>query len=208
MTQFARVLSYTINPLILPPALFGVIAYWSGGTGVQVAVAMGLAVLFFCAIPLVSMIQAVRGVPDATIELRDRTQRTVPYLVAIGSYVVALAVIARSSLPARDFLLAVTATFILNGVLMLVINLYWKISLHVSTLAGFFSIVWFFLRRVESGVRMGAAAPSITLAAIAIVLTATMMWARVETEAHTRAQVLGGAAFGFVAPYVVLLFLA
>lgn len=207
--QFAEVVSYVINPLVLPPALFGIISYRSGGTSGQVASAVGLAVVFFCLIPLVSMIRAIKGKPHATIELRDRTHRTGPYMITIVSYLVALTVIQASDLPARGFLIAVTLAFVWNGFLLLVINFYWKISLHVSTLAGFFSILWFFLKREEAAGHLAAAGGTPALLTTAAVgITALVMWARVETGNHTPAQVFGGAAFGIVAPYLILLGLA
>ena len=206
--QIAQIVSYVINPLVLPPTLFGIIAVRSGGTGAQVAYAILLSIVFFCLIPLVSMIRAIRGKPSATIELRDRTHRTVPYMVTIVSYLAALAVIHYTSLPARGFLTAVTLAFVWNGLLLLIINLYWKISLHVSTLAGFFSILWFFLKRQETVYQtaMIGGGPALVMT-LAVVLTALVMWARVETDAHTPAQVFGGAAFGIVTPYVILLLL-
>ena len=197
---------------MLPPTLYGLIVHLSGGTRAQVAAVIGIGVVFFGAIPLVSMVRAIRGIPHASIELRDRTHRTIPYLVAVGSYLVALFIVARSSLPEREFLMAVTLSFVISGFLMLVINLSWKISLHVSTLAGFFSILWYYLSRVNPGAltdaTTGDGAPMMRLAVFGIAVTALVMWARVEVRAHTPAQVFGGAAFGLVAPYVTLLILA
>ena len=205
--HIAQVVSYTINPLVVPPALYGIVTYRSGGSATQVVVAVGISIFFFCLVPLVSMIRAIKGKPHATIELRDRTHRTIPYIVTIVSYLVALAVIQRLNLPATDFLIAMTLAFVWNGFLLLVINLYWKISLHVSTLAGFFSMLWFFMSHHEMGVDPTGGGPAGVLAFIAVGLTALVMWARVETDAHTPAQVFGGAAFGLVAPYVMLLIL-
>jgi hypothetical protein len=206
--HIAQVISYTINPLVVPPTLYGIVTYRSGGTLAQVATAVGISIVFFCLIPLVSMVRAIKGKPHATIELRDRTHRTIPYLVTIASYLVALAVIQAVDLPARGFLIAMTLAFAGNGLLLLVINLYWKISLHVSTLAGFFSILWFFMKRYEIVLSPVKAGPAELLALTAVGVTALVMWARVETRAHTPAQVFGGAAFGITAPYVMLVILA
>jgi membrane-associated phospholipid phosphatase len=119
-----------------------------------------------------------------------------------------LFIVARSSLPEREFLMAVTLSFVISGFLMLVINLYWKISLHVSTLAGFFSILWYYLSRVNpdalAASTTAGGAPMLKLAVFGVAVTALVMWARVEARAHTPAQVLGGAAFGLIAPYVTL----
>ncbi len=202
-SRLATFISYAINPLVLPPILFGIVVYNSGGSRGQISGAVAIAVVFFCLVPLASMVRAIRGKPAATIELRDRTHRTMPYLISVASYLAALAVLTQTSLPARGFLLAVTLAFVWNGVLLLIINLYWKISLHVSTLAGFFSILWFYSTRVID--HDGSA---LVFAVVAVVVTALVMWARVEADAHTEAQVIGGAVFGFLMPYVLLLVLA
>lgn len=202
--RLARAVSYVLNPLLLPPALFASIVWIAGGTPADVGLAIGLAALFFAVIPLVPMIQAVRSHPGTTLELRDRLQRTIPYAAGIGSYLVSIPVLRASSLPVTDILTGIMLCFILNGTLLLVINLFWKISLHVSTIAGCFSIFGFVsvrLLAIESLIRGPGAVLLILLSVSSIGL---MMWARVADRAHSVAQVVVGALFGIVMPILEL----
>ncbi|NNE36112.1 MAG: hypothetical protein HKN13_12795 [Rhodothermales bacterium] len=200
----ARTISYVLNPLVLPPVLFAGVVWLAGAEPSSVLIAAGITLVFFAVVPLVPMIIAVRARPGTTLELRDRLQRTVPYAVGIGSYLVCIPILKAAELPAQQVLVGMMVCFILNGALLMVINLFWKISLHVSTLAGCFSILAYVVAALISPEYVRVDLPIGAVLLAAALFTGTLMWARVKDEAHTVSQVLAGAAFGAILPLVVL----
>ena len=200
----ARAVSYVLNPLILPPVLFATVVSLAGGEIGEVFAAAGLTLFFFALVPLIPMIRETRARPESTLELRDRLRRTGPYATGVVSYLVCIPALRVMNLPPPEILLGMVICFIINGILLMVINLSWKISLHVSTIAGCFSILGFVMIRLlataENWGRLGMA----VLLTIAVSFTTLVMWARVRDHAHSVSQVVAGAIFGFVLPLVEL----
>ena len=108
----------------------------------------------------------------------------------------------RTALP---LIVAIAALMPLNVVAIALINLRWKISVHMTAMAGFCSIllfvaltVWQRLPPVEEALLTA------TTVAPLLVLVPLLMWARVRVGAHTPGQVLAGAVFGLLVPFVEL----
>ncbi len=200
----ARAVSYALNPLILPPVLFSVVVVLAGGNLQEVAAVAGITLFFFVLLPLVPMIRAVRARPGTTLELRNRLQRTVPYAAGIVSYLICIPALRVAGLPSTDILYGMMICFIVNGIALLVINLSWKISLHVATIAGCFSILAFVMARLLPGAAFGGRMGMTELFVLGASSIALVMWARVRDNAHTVPQVAVGALFGIVLPMVEL----
>lgn len=204
LQRTARTISYVFNPLVLPPALFALVVWYAGGIGRDVVVVVLIALVFFTLLPLIPMVIAVRAKPGSTLELRDRFQRTIPYAAGIGSYLVCIPVLAYAGLPATKLLIGMMICFVLNGALLLAINLFWKISLHVATIAGCLSILIVALKRY---IPNGNGAISAELGGLIVAAgcgIALMMWARVRDNAHSTGQVVAGAIFGITMPIIEL----
>ncbi|MCB0719482.1 MAG: hypothetical protein KDD65_13625 [Bacteroidetes bacterium] len=203
LQRTAKIISYALNPLALPPLLLAALVARTGGNAREVGAALSIGALFFAALPLLFVIRVVRREPGSTLELRDRPHRTIPYTAGIGSYLLGIPVLLAAGLPAPRLLVGVMSCFVLNGILLLSINLFWKISLHVATIAGCFAIFGFVLVMTADGSASDATTFRWTIAT-ALIGTAVVAWARVRDEAHTFGQVLGGALFGTILPLAEL----
>jgi membrane-associated phospholipid phosphatase len=201
----ANALSYVLNPLVLPPVGFGLILWHFGAPGLEIALVTGVALVFFCLVPLVYVIRMIRRGEAETLEVRRRESRLKPFLVGITSYAVGMAVMAAVGTTAVAFLVALALLYPINTALLVLINLRWKISVHMTSLAGFVSILLFVSLTVWRGLPPTAEAvlTAVTVAPL-LVLLPLMMWARVRVEAHTVGQVVAGALFGLVVPVVEL----
>jgi|GEM_PF-204564 len=201
----ANALSYVINPLVLPPIGFGVILWHFGAPAAEVAWVVAVALVFFCAIPLGYLVWLVRRGGAESIEIRQREERLRPFLAGIASYAVGVAVLAATGQTALPLLIALALLFPLNTALVLLVNLRFKISIHMTGLAGFVSILLFAALLVSDGLppREGSALRVATVAPL-LALIPLLMWARVRVGAHTPAEVAAGAAFGLVVPFVEL----
>lgn len=130
-------------------------------------------------------------------ELRHRTNRFVPYLLHIISYLCCLSILIKMHLPL--FLGAIIVASLLIQVSCVILNIWWKISMHSA----------------GAGAIVGAlVAYSIVLAfnplwwlAAAILLDGAVMSSRMVLRQHTLGQVLGGSLVGIICGFVgIILF--
>ena len=200
--RVANAISYVLNPLVLPPIAFALIEAHFGGGLVGVAWTFGVSLVFFCLVPLAYVAGMVRSGRAKSLEVRDRASRLGPFLVGIASYLVGTLLLWRTvEGPAFPLIVAFAALFPINSAVLLLINLRWKISLHMTGLAGFVGVLLFATltvwRDLPDGVEL-----ALTLATVGplAALVPLLMWARVRVGAHTVGQVVAGAAFGLVVP--------
>ena len=138
-----------------------------------------------------------------TLEIRQRESRLKPFLVGITSYAVGIVVMATTGTTAVSFLVALALLYPINTALIVLINLRWKISVHMTSLAGFVSILLFVSLTVwrDFPPATEAVLTALTVAPL-LVLLPLLMWARVRVGAHTLGQVVAGALFGLIVPVV------
>lgn len=201
----ANAVSYVINPLVLPPIGFGLILWHFDAPPAEVAWVTAVALVFFCLVPLAYLVRMVRRGEAESIEVRERAARLRPLLVGVVSYVAGMALLAATGRTAVPLLLALALLYPLNTLLVALITLRWKISVHMIGLAGFISVLLFAALLASEALppREGAALRAATVLPLMLLLP-LLMWARVRTRAHTPAQVLAGTAFGLVVPYAEL----
>ena len=204
--RVANALSYVLNPLVFPPVTFALVERHFGGSAPDVALTFGVSLVFFCAVPLLYIAGMIRSGRVSSLEVRDRAQRTGPLVVSVVSYAVGAAILwGVVEGPARAPILTFAACFPLNTLVLLLINSRFKISLHMSSLAGFVGVLLFVALtvwrdlppEVELGLTLATAGPLVLLLPL-------LMWARVRVGAHTPAQVVAGAAFGLLVPLAEL----
>ncbi len=204
--RLANAVSYFLNPLIFPPVGFTLIAaHFRAGAG-EILATLGVSLVFFCLIPLLYVVGLIRAGRVESLEIRDRNSRLGPLLVGIASY--ALGALVLSYIvdgPALPLIVAFAALFPINTAIILLINLRWKISLHMTSLAGFVSVLLFTALTVWRDLPAGLET-ALTIATVGplLPLIPLLMWARVRVGAHTRGQVVAGALFGLIAPLVEL----
>lgn len=193
--RIASTLSYLINPLILPPIGFGLVLWHFGAGAPEIRDAVGIGLVFFFLIPLVYVAVMVRRGKAATLEVRHRSARTRPFLFGITSYSVGVLFLWMTLETARPLMLAIAAIYPINTALVAMINLRWKISVHVASVAGFLAGLIFVARMPWDVPTLGVL--TMTSVAPSLLLIPLLMWARVRSGAHTPGEVAAGSVFGF-----------
>lgn len=199
----ASVISYVINPLVLPVIGVGLVAYWGGGSGSEVALVAFIGSVFFALIPLGVVWLLLRKGHVDSLDIRVRRRRIVPFAAGVASFAGGLLALAGVETPAMTLIVALTLCLIFNAVVMTVITLAWKISVHGAGIGGLVGLL-LFLRIVpilppnHASVAVDAALITSLLAVPAVV------WARVRLRAHTLGQALAGAAAGIFLPMIEL----
>lgn len=204
--RVANAISYLLNPLIFPPIAFALIDAHFGAGPAEVAWTLGVSLVFFSLVPLFYVLGMVRSGRVESLEVRRQERRLSAFLVSLVSYAVgALLLWQTVEGPALPLIVAFAALFPINTAVLLLINLRWKISIHMTSLAGFVGVLLFTALTVWRDLSADVEA-ALTLATVGplVLLVPLLMWARVRVEAHTAGQVWAGAAFGLIVPQVEL----
>ena len=204
--RLANAVSYVLNPLVFPPIAFTLIDAHFGAGPVQLLWTLGVSAVFFCLVPLFYVLGMIRMGRAESLEVRDQKSRLGPLLVGIASYAIGAALLTQIvEGPAFPVIVAFAALFPLNTAVLLLINLRWKISIHMTSLAGFVSVLLFTALTVWRDLPEGVET-ALTIATVGplLLLLPLLMWARVRVGAHTPGQVAAGAAFGLLVPLAEL----
>ena len=144
---------------------------------------------------------------NVSIELRDRRYRTVPFLVSIAANVGAVMYFNMWRSDSQGLILVLMVVYLLNNVVLMAINFKFKISLHMASIAGTASILLFMV----AGVRPIPIIESTWLVLVAmtfILLVPVLWWARRKLDAHTSRELIAGALFGLIIPFIELYLLS
>ncbi len=201
----ANALSYLLNPLAFPPVAFTLASWHFGAPGAEIAWVFALSLAFFCAIPLLALLWMVREGRAETVEIRDRTRRRFPLLVAVGSYVVGIVLLGLTTSTATAVIVSLALIYPVNTLVLIAITHWWKISIHMAGLAAFVSgLLFVSLVAWRDLPADWEAALTLATTAPLMLLLPVLMWARVKIRAHTVGQVVAGAAFGLFVPLAEL----
>lgn len=203
----AGAISYAINPLVLPPLLFALALIHVRAPWMNVLHGTGVGLLFFCVVPLAYVVALRMRGTIHSLEVRERTKRYGPLAAGGAGGLLALGVVAASDVTGRTLLMALILCHVANTVLIALITLRWKISIHCIALAGVASSL-VFVRTHVGGDLLASPVVGRSLVLGATVLVPVLAWARVRSRAHTVAQVMGGSLFGLVLPYAELYLLS
>jgi hypothetical protein len=199
----ATTVSYVVNPLVLPPLVYGLALAHVGAPTADVLTGAAIGAVFLGLLPLAHVGWMWARGAIGSLEIRDRRKRTEPFLVVLGATAAALAVVAGVDLRGDGLLAAFLGCHLANTVLLLGITRWWKISVHCASVAGALGTLAFVHYHVPGGT-LGTAGLGWTVLGTGSVLVPLLLWARVRSRAHTWEQAAAGTALGLVAPYLEL----
>ncbi|MGI8650866.1 MAG: hypothetical protein ACR2KW_10905 [Rubrobacter sp.] len=179
--------SNVANPFVIFTALYAVVALVYSGTPAAVLVYIVPELLAAALVAgYVLWMRRRRKVED--FWLSTRTERFVPAVVLLGSFIGLLACLLISGAPPEVFRLTLSMGF--AAALVAALTLFWKASAH-SAVAGHAAVAGIILLG-GFGLPFALALPMV-------------LWSRVVLKAHTLAQALAGAALGgaFAAIFLV-----
>ena len=199
----ATVVSYVVNPLILPPLVYGLVLSHVGAPAADVATGAAIGAVFLGVIPLAHVgWMRIRG-DIGSLEIRDRSKRTEPFLVVLGAGLAALLLVGVLDLRGQVLLGALLGCHLLNTALLMGITRWWKISVHCASVAGAVGTLAFVRYHVPGAV-MDTAVIGRAVLGTGLVLVPLLLWARVRIRANTLEQATAGTVLGLVAPYLEL----
>jgi hypothetical protein len=172
--EAAEFLSHVFNAPVVAAFTFLILLISEEPSNLLVLTTISLA--FGTVIPLMLLyLLSLKGIiPD--IYASERESRTVPFLAAMLSYL--LGAVALLAVEAPPIITAVMLCYLGNSLVMTLITLKWKISVHTSGIAGPATALTY----------------SLGIGALFFLgLVIPVGWARIKLRAYTPAQVLAGA---------------
>lgn len=167
----------TYAPLVSIPA-FAVINYSLDGN--SFVIITFISIFFAAFLPTLIVFMWLKD-KRIDLDIPDRKERTYPLMVVITSYFIGAIALYALNAPAITTILMFC--YFSNTVMVLLINLFWKISMHAVGVA------------VPTTVLIYVFGP---IGSIFALILPVVMWSRVYLKRHTIGQVITGALLGFV----------
>ncbi|HJT59317.1 MAG TPA: phosphatase PAP2 family protein [Ktedonobacteraceae bacterium] len=185
--RFARVISTVLNPVSVSLPFVLLVVFYHAQNQLAALIYALIALFFLSVGPLIYVMIGVRTGKLSDFDLSHRSQRAGPFLFGIISTSIGLAVLSLLHGP-RDLETALLLT-VITAIVLMVTTLWWKISLHASTMAGAATVL-----TALYGI---ALLPSFLLLVL-------VSWSRVVLRRHTVAQVVAGALLSIFLSLVIL----
>ena len=187
MHKFARI----VSTIFIPPS-FTLISFLFIAIKDETALLAKLTVIFTAfifgfALQLISFFYFYRKGIISDVDAKMKSERNFPYIVSILIFTIGLIVLLIAGV--NKLAIAFWFCYISNTFIVILINRYFKISIHMMGAAGPFALFIFLL-----GFN----------AVIILPLLFVIGWSRLSLKVHTPAEVIIGALFGFFSVYFQL----
>ena len=195
-----------LNPLIVPPVLFGLMEFSNGQTGVLFWRILGTAGLMYCVAPLAYLIVLLKRGAIENIEARDRKKRQKPLFLGVAWLFLSIPVMAFSGSENQFLTVLIASVVAINSLFLALINRSFKISIHSAAISGLFAILLALLLTKHVGILPFGG----WLLFGAFLMIPAVAWARIRAQAHQPREVFWGIVLGITAPvleiYLVSIF--
>lgn len=185
--QWARIVSDLLSPPIIWAVLVFPIAFryaTTGGQALTWALTYGVLV---CLMPVLYIVWNVKRGKIGDIHMKERSERTGPFLVSIGCTVLGWQVLRMMGAP---MLPTIVVCSIVQLVIMTLITFVWQISMHTMSVTG---------AVIATGFIFGP-----VLALVVAPLVPLVGAARLKLQRHTLSQVIAGVLVGGLIPLLIL----
>lgn len=186
--KFAKFISLITHPPLIAIPTFLLINIFLLGLSDSIFINM-VCLIFAAILPILTSLILIKKM-NTDIDITDRKKRTLPLFFAVCSYIIGFFVLYIIDAP------AITTTLMLiyssNTLIILLVNLSWKISIHAMGVAG--PTAAFIYLFGLPGVIFGLTIPMV-------------MWSRVTLRKHSTSQVLAGSVLGLILTSVQLYYI-
>jgi len=186
-------LAMVFNPLILPPALFSLLAFHSGALPAEVRRVTLVAMVLYFVIPGLYLIALQASGRISTIEARDRERRSTPLMIGAVYLIIVVPLMWAQAETSTTIVTSFALITAANAFIIAFITRWFKISMHVASVAGFFAVL-----QTVNWITGEAMAGGFFLLISAAVLIPIIMWARIADDAHSKKEVFSGLLFGII----------
>ncbi len=201
-TKFAKVISAIFQPLLIPTygfiILFSLTAFFSLAINPSAKwMIMGIVFLTTFLFPALMILFLLRMGVITSLNLRNRQERVLPFLIAGTFYYLAYYMLKQLQISPIYNYFMIGTTFVI--VVSMLINFFWKISIHMISLGG---LLGAFL-----GLSFVMMIDMTPLLILIIFVSGMVGFSRLQLKAHTPAQVYSGFIAGLLVMLSLFIFL-
>lgn len=174
--RFARFISNILAPSTISLPFVLLVSLYHAQSTTSALLFACLTLFFLMLGPMVYILIGVRKGWLSDVDVSRRTERAGPFLFGITSVALGLILLRYVNAPRNlETLLLITT---ISGVIMLIVTLWWKISIHASSMAG-------------AATMLTALYGAVMLPTFLLLILVS--WSRVVLRRHTTAQVIAGS---------------
>lgn len=196
MKKFYNLVSLIFQPLLMPTygmIMFVNVSIFDGFSGLWRFVAVTGTFLFTGLLPAIPILLLIKKGEVHDLFISRREERTVPYLFSLLSYIF-WTVFLWKMLNFPLFMIGTSIGTSFSIFLIILINLKWKISAHMSGIGGLAGATFGFCYRLAFN--------PLLLFIIILALAALIALSRIELKAHTPGQTLAGFTLSFLCVFL------
>ncbi|MEO7022564.1 MAG: hypothetical protein ABI234_20610, partial [Ktedonobacteraceae bacterium] len=183
----ARAISNILSPAALSVPMILLVAFYQASSIANALIYAAITLFFLCVGPFGYVLVNVRLGKLSDVDVSKRSERVGPFIFGLLS--ICLGWFALVLMHGPSPLISVLMVTAISGLIMMIITLWWKISLHASSLAGAATMLTAFY-----GTTM------LPLFGLLILVC----WSRVVLRRHTTAQVIAGSLLSIVLTVLLL----
>lgn len=199
MSGLAKWISGLLHPLCMPLVALGLLLAMDGYLIHRLGLFAYLFTLLFVntLAPAISIFILKRRGVISDWDIRNRSERALPFLLILGYYVMAYVLVVNSqTVPVPIFYRNVLLSLVVAIGVATLVTLKAKVSMHMLAQGGIFGVYMHVATMHQSW--------NLPLVALLLLSAGAVGWSRLELNAHTPAQVYSGFALGLVAVWVTL----
>ncbi|NDV47808.1 PAP2 family protein [Paludibacter sp. 221] len=199
-TWFWNIISYLFIPLLMPTYGMTFLFQLSDFSFLPSSfkwITIGGTILFTVVLPLIPILMLRRKGEISDVFISNREQRVMPYLFSFLSYAFWVYFLWQT-LEMPLYVVGLGVGSVISLFIIVLINLKWKISAHMTGIGGFVGGVF--------GLCYRAGVNPVWFFVLIIFFSILLGLARIETKAHTPTQVLAGFIVGFLSVFLCCLF--
>lgn len=183
----ARAISNILSPAAISVPVIVLVAFYQASNITRALLYAGITLLFLSIGPFGYILLNVRLGKLSDVDVSKRSERIRPFIFGLLSICLGWFVLVLTHGPSA--LMSVLMVTAISGLVMMLITLWWKISLHASTLAGAVTMLTIFYGAIMLPL---------------FGLLVLVCWSRVVLRRHTLAQVIAGSLLGIVLTTLLL----
>jgi hypothetical protein len=190
---FSRLLSYILHPLIIPTFATTILMFRQDLFPIVLPLPLilwfvGLIFVLTFVLPAIGVLILLKFNAVNSVQMNQRTERTVPLLISSASYMALIWFLRPSNVPAVFLYVVYSATMALLAGLL--INMVYKISLH--------TLGWSALTATFISISIRTGMPLVSIICYTAIIAGFAGYARLKENAHNPTQVYLGYAAGAV----------
>lgn len=198
MYRFAQILSIIFHPLWMPLVIYltvrSVDPYYIASTAGDRFIFLLLSINIVA--PALSMLIMIKYGMLSSIELRERKERFGPYMLVIFYYILSYVMLKWKGVYLPETVYSFFISVVISLVLSMLINLFWKISVHMLAQGGVFGTLL--------GVNMIDPNMDIVFPTLSLIMAGATGYSRIYLDAHTPGQVYAGFTLGTIVNFLII----